>query len=183
MQKQVAAVLALLAVLGLGAPMASAQVDAATQAAIDAQRRVLEEWASNPIVVNAVKAKNASTPAADKAMTQERWEALKNYDEYVLSFVVNPVGRFLKASATPAVSEAFVSAADGTKVGFRRKPSNWSHKGKPKHDDPMRGRVWQGEVETDDSTGLQQIQVAVPVLDGGTPIGSLVAGLQLARLK
>ena len=38
-------------------------------------------------------------------------------------------------------------------------------------------------VEIDASTGLQQVQVAVPVMDGGKPIGSVVVGLQVARLK
>ena len=41
----------------------------------------------------------------------------------------------------------------------------------------------QGEVEVDESTGLQQVQIAVPVLDGGKPIGSLVVGLSLTKMK
>jgi hypothetical protein len=80
------------------------------------------------------------------------------------------------------VSEAFVSGADGGKVAFLGKTSNWSHKGKPKHDQPMSGKTWQGQVEVDESSGLQQVQVAVPVLDGGKPIGSLVVGLSVGKL-
>ena len=86
------------------------------------------------------------------------------------------------AKKNQVISEAFVSAADGTKVGFLAKTTSWIHKGKPKHDGPMTGKAWQGEVEKDQSTGLEQIQIAVPVLDGGTAIGSVVVGLQLARL-
>ena len=47
----------------------------------------------------------------------------------------------------------------------------------------MAGKTWQGPIEVDESTGLQQIQVAVPVLDSGKPIGSLVIGLSLAKLN
>ena len=47
---------------------------------------------------------------------------------------------------------------------------------------PMSGKTWQGEVEVDESSGLQQLQVAVPVLDSGKPIGSLVVGLSIGKL-
>jgi hypothetical protein len=75
-----------------------------------------------------------------------------------------------------------VSGADGSKVAFLTKPSSWSHAGKPKHDKPMTGKTWQGDVEVDASTGARQIQVSVPVLDGGKPIGSIVVGFSIAKL-
>ena len=81
------------------------------------------------------------------------------------------------------MSEAFVSSANGTKVAFLAKTTSWSHKGKPKHETPMTGKVWQGPLETDKSSGVQQIQVAVPVLDGGKPIGSLVVGYAISKLR
>jgi hypothetical protein len=46
----------------------------------------------------------------------------------------------------------------------------------------MSGKTWQGDVEIDASSGLQQVQVAVPVLDGGKAIGSLVVGLSIGKL-
>jgi hypothetical protein len=90
---------------------------------------------------------------------------------------------FLKSKKTEAISEAFVSDAQGNKVGFLAKTSNWNHKGKPKHDVPMTGKTWQGPVELDESTGLQQVQVAVPVLEGDKPVGSLVVGLAVSKLR
>jgi len=175
------------AVLGLVAAavnvLAAPGLDPATQAKVDAQVRYIESWASDPAIVAAVKGINAGAPAAHKAMTQEKWAALQPFDSFVLSFSGGPVGRFLKTRKNQVISEIFISAADGTKVAFLQKTSSWSHKGKPKHDVPMTGRTWQGDVETDASTGLQQIQVAVPILEGGKPIGTIVAGLQTARLK
>jgi hypothetical protein len=47
---------------------------------------------------------------------------------------------------------------------------------------PMSGQIWTGHVKLDDSTGLQMIQVGMPVLDGGKPIGSIVFGLRTDRL-
>ena len=46
----------------------------------------------------------------------------------------------------------------------------------------MSGKTWQGDVEVDESSGLRQMQVGVPVLDGRTPIGSLVVGLSIGKL-
>jgi hypothetical protein len=170
-------------VIGLGAAPAGAAVDPAMQAKIDAQVKAIQAWASGPAIVATVKSQNASTPATHKAMTQEKWTSLTGFDPFVLSFTSNAAAQVLKSKKDAVASEMFVSAADGTKVAFLAKTTSWSHKGKPKHEVPMTGKTWQGEPETDQSTGLQQIQVAVPVMDGGKPIGSLVVGLQVARLK
>lgn len=178
MKKIVTVVSLILAV----ASVAYAQLDAAVQAKVDARLKDLKAWAADPAVVTAVKAINTA-PAADVAgMTQDKWKGLSVLDPIVRGYSKNPTAEFLKTKKDAAVSEAFVSAADGTKVAFLTKPSNWSHKGKAKHDDPMAGKSWQGAVEVDESTGLQQLQVAVPVLEGDKPVGSLVVGLSLSKL-
>lgn len=153
------------------------------QAKVDARIKAIQTWAADPAVVAAVKAQNASLPADHAAMTQDKWKTAPVLDPLVRSFTKNPVAEVLKKNKDEAVSEAFVSDANGLKVGFLNKTSSWSHQGKPKHDVPMTGKTWQGEIEVDESTGLQQVQVAVPVLDGGKPIGSLVVGLALSKLN
>jgi len=50
------------------------------------------------------------------------------------------------------------------------------------HDAPMSGKTWYGQVEVDQSSGAQQIQLGIPVLDGGKPIGSIVIGLKVTKL-
>jgi hypothetical protein len=157
-------------------------LEADVQAKVDAQIKVVQAWAADAAVVKAVKEHNASLPADQAAMTQDKWKALTVLDPFVRGFSKNEAGALLKAKKTEAVTEAFLSGADGLKVAFLTKPSNWSHKGKPKHDVPMTGKTWQGPVEVDESTGLQQVQVAVPVMDGDKPIGSLVVGLSLTKL-
>ncbi len=154
----------------------------AVQTKVDARTNQVRIWAADPVLVNAVKAYNAAPPAASTAMTQDKWKTLPILDPFVRGFAKNPAGEFLKSKKADAVSEAFLSGIDGNKVAFLAKTTNWSHKGKPKHDVPMTGKTWQGAAEVDESTGLQQVQVAVPVLDGGKPIGSLVVGLSLAKL-
>jgi hypothetical protein len=165
-------------------PLWGQGLDPAVQAKVDAQIKLAQAWAAEPALVNAVKASNGSGPAGDYAtMTQDKWKSLSILDPAVRSFSKNAVAELLKGKKSEAVSEAFVSAAAGTKVAFLTKPTNWSHKGKSKHDAPMAGKTWQGAVEVDDSTGLQQVQIGVPILDDGKPIGSLVVGLSLSKLN
>lgn len=156
--------------------------DPAVQAKIDARIAEIKVWAADPVVIEAVKAHNAAVPADQAALNQDKWRALTVLDPLVRGFTKNAAGQFLKSKKSEAVTEAFLSDAKGFKVAFIAKTTNWSHGGKPKHDVPMTGKTWQGPVELDESSGLQQLQVAVPVLDGGAPIGSLVVGLSLLKL-
>lgn len=157
-------------------------LDATLQPKADAVVKQVKEWAADPVIVNAVKAANSAPSAEVAAMTQDKWKALPILDPFVRGFTKNAAGEFLKGKKSDVVTEAFLSSADGKKVAFLNKPSNWCHQGKPKHDVPMTGKTWQGPVEVDESTGLQQVQVAVPVMDGGKAIGSLVVGLGVAKL-
>jgi hypothetical protein len=169
--------------LCLAGPLVQAEgIDAAVQAKIDAQIKDAQTLAAAPVLVAAVKAHNAANAPENATMTQEKWKALPVLDPFVRSLSKNEAAQWLRSKKGAAVSEAFLSGANGLKVAFLAKTSNWSHQGKPKHDVPMSGKTWQGPVEMDESTGLQQIQIAVPVLDGGKPIGSLVVGLSLSKL-
>ncbi|MCX6951667.1 MAG: hypothetical protein NTV51_05725 [Verrucomicrobia bacterium] len=158
-------------------------LSSATQAKIDGQIREIATWAADPAIVEAVRAHNASVPTEQARLDQDKWRLLTVIDPIVRGFTKNPAGQALKARKTDLITEAFVSDAAGFKVAFLSKTTNWSHAGKPKHDVPMAGKTWQGPVEVDESSGQQQVQVAVPVLDGGKPIGSLVVGLSVTKLS
>lgn len=158
-------------------------ISPAVQAKLDAAIRDIAAWAADPVVIEGVRAHNAAVPAEQAALNQDKWRALTVLDPVVRGFTKTSVGAFLKSKKDDLITEAFVSDAAGLKVGFIAKTSNWSHKGKDKHDVPMTGKSWQGPVEVDESSGQQQVQVAVPVLDGGKPIGSLVVGLSITKLS
>lgn len=158
----------------------SAALTAEQKAALDKQVEMVKGWASNATIVAAAK---AGAGADYASMTQDAWKALPVLDAKVRALSKTPAAEVLKKNKTEAVSEAFLNAADGTKVAILSKTSNWSHKGKAKHDDPMAGKTWIGEVETDESTGAQQIQIAVPVMDAGKAVGSLCVGFTVSKLK
>ena len=178
-------ILSFLAVCGLFASATGAHaqaLDAALQSKIDEQIKAITAWAADPVIVDAVRAHNTSLPPEHAALNQDKWRALTVLDPLVRGFTKGPVGQFLKSKKSDLITEAFVSDAQGLKVGFIAKTSGWSHKGKPKHDVPMTGKPWQGPVEVDESSGMQQLQIAVPVLDAGKPIGSLVVGISVSKL-
>lgn len=181
MKSRLFLVLALLAIGFVGARAESLAPE--IQAKIDARIAALATWAADPIIVAAVRTQNTTPPADFAGVTQEKWRAFTVLDPFVRSFTKNAAGQFLKSKRDDVVTEAFVNDAAGQKVAFLAKTTNWSHKGKEKHEVPMTGKNWQGAVELDESSGQQQIQIAVPVLDGGKPIGSLVVGLSLNKIK
>jgi hypothetical protein len=160
----------------------AAQMAPELKAKVDAKARELNSWSTDTEMVSAVKAYNNEQPQASREMNNEKWKSLTILDPFVRSFSNNSLGQYLKGKKSPAVAEIFVSGADGGKVAFLSKTTSWSHKGKPKHDVPMTGKTWIGPIEMDESTGQQQVQVAVPVMDAGKPIGSIVVGLKTAAL-
>jgi len=171
----------LIAMIFASAPLALA-LDKITQDKVDKKKQVIVQWAADPMLVKAVKEFNTNPPTQAKELTQDRWEKLTILDDTVQYFQTSDAAKFLESKKEDWVSEAFVSAADGKKVGFLAKTSSWSHVGKAKHDMPMTGTTWQGKFEMDDSVGRMQVEIGVPVMDGDTPIGSLVIGIDVGKL-
>lgn len=174
----------LLAVLLCGSRWAAADsdMDPLLQARVHAKITEIRAWAAEEAIVNEVRQYNLAKSTQAAAMDQATWANTSVIDPFVRGLTKTPAAAVLKSKRSDLVAEAFLSGADGGKVAFLGKPSRWSHKGTPKHDLPMIGKSWQGEIELDESSGLRQLQVAVPVLDGGKPIGSLVVGLSVLQL-
>jgi hypothetical protein len=150
---------------------------------VEAKAKELLSWGADPKIVAAVKAYNTNPPAEAKGMTNEKWKGLSVLDPAVRAFTKNELGLYLKTKKDAVVGECFVSGADGGKVAFLNKTTSWSHQGKDKHSQPMAGKTFFGPVEVDESSGLQLVQIGVPVMDGGKPIGSIVVGLVVSKLK
>jgi len=95
-------------------------------------------------------------------MDQEKWKNLSIMDPAVRGLTKTPVAGLLKEKKDEFVTLSFLSDAKGRKVAFTAKTSNWSHAGNSKHDVPIAGKTWQGPIETNQATGLQQIQSRCP---------------------
>jgi hypothetical protein len=155
------------------------------QAELDKQKTVAGSWAASPVIVNSVLEQNRKGPIA--GMDNPRWKVTRRSDPVVTAFQSNPAGRFLKTKlddSRGAVSEAFLSAARGEKVAFVEKTTSYIHTGQAKFDVPFNsGNAWQGKAEFDESSQTYAIQISVPVLHEGKPIGALVVGVNLSYLE
>jgi len=169
-----------LAIAALSAQAAPLTAD--QKAKVESFLASLKALGSDPVVVKAVRDYNAALPPEAQGMTQAKWDGLSVLSPEVRSFAKNALAEYLKTKRVDAMAELFVSGAKGTKIAFFAKTTNWSHAGKPKHDVPMSGKTWIGEPELDQSSGKVSVQVSFPVVDGGKPIGSIVVGLEIAKL-
>jgi hypothetical protein len=161
------------------------QITPAIQAEIDRQKQVVAGWAADPVVVAAVKAQNGKGPISD--MDNAKWKSTRRSDPTVKAFQSSPAGQYLKGKVEGSggvFNEAFLNGGKGEKTAFVEKTSSYVHAGQAKHDVPYTsGKPWQGKPEFDESSQAYAIQVSVPVLDGGKPIGSLVVGVNLSHLE
>jgi sensor histidine kinase regulating citrate/malate metabolism len=153
---------------------------------LDRQFIALAKLSVDSHIVSAVETRNKEPSKIFTTMTQDVWAKTSKIDPLIKNLTKNPISDILKSAQknTPSLSEAFVSCADGTKVAFLSKTTSWNHKGKPKHDNPMKGLNWTGNIEVDESSGVKQIQISVPVFDkSNKPIGSIVVGYSISKLK
>jgi hypothetical protein len=140
-------------------------------------------WAASPIVVEAVLAQNQKGPIA--GMDNAKWKTVPESDALVKGFIDNETGKFLQAelAKTEGVCVgAFLNAAQGEKVAFTEKTGSYLHKGSAKFDVPFAtGKPWQGKPELEDK--IYVIQISVPVLSDGKPIGVLVVEIDGSKLE
>jgi hypothetical protein len=179
------AVLAALVVVPVVEAAQTLQVTPAMQGEIDKQKQVVAGWAADPTIVGAVKEQNAGAPIP--GMDNAKWKSVRRTDPLVTQFRSNAAGQFLRAKLAAGggiYNEAFLSAARGEKVGFAEKTTSYIHLGAAKFDVPFTtSKAWQGKPEFDESSQTYALQVSVPVLDSGKPIGVLVVGVSLGHLE
>jgi len=140
-------------------------------------------WAGSPIVIEAVLAQNKKGPIA--GMDNKKWKTVPEKDAVVQGFINNEAAKFLNAeiAKTEGICVGyFLNAAQGEKVAFSDKTGSYIHKGSAKFDVPFgTGKAWQGKPEWEDK--MYVIQISVPVLANGKPIGALVVEINGSKLE
>jgi hypothetical protein len=174
------------ALVAAAAPVRAFEITPAVQAELDRQKAAVVEWAAHPLVIGAVREQNSRGPIP--GMDNAKWKATRRSDPLVQAMVQAPAGVFLKRridASRGALDKAFISAARGEKVAFAEKTISYLHRGQEKFDVPMStGKPWQmAKPWFDESLQGYAVQVAAPVLDGGKPIGVIVASVPLAHLE
>jgi hypothetical protein len=161
-------------------PTQAQELSPEIKALLDLNIKKIKMLSTDTVIIAAVKEYNAAPPSS---LTNDAWAKLTLVSPQVTAITNNDISAYLKTKQIALITEMFINGADGGKVAFLMKTTYWNHKGKPKHDVPMQGNIWIGPLEIDASTGAYQIQAAIPVLDGTTPIGSIVIGFGLVQMK
>jgi hypothetical protein len=179
------AVVLLTGALPLASPAGAFEMTPAIQSELDRQKTVIAGWAADPAIVSAVKEQNGKGPI--DGMDNAKWKTTRRSDAMIKAFQANPAGQLLKAKVDGGggtFSEAFLNGAKGEKVAFVEKTTSYIHVGQAKFDVPFTtGKAWQGKHEFDESSQTYAIQVSVPVLADGKPVGALVVGVNLSHLE
>lgn len=163
-------------------PAFAAELTAEQKTKVEALLDSMSALGSDPKVVAAVKAQNAKLPDALKGVDNERWAALSSTSPEVQAVSHTELTRYLRGVVHHTVIELFISDAQGRKVALFTKTTSFTHKGHAKHEHPMQGKKWFGDLEVDKSTQQMQVQGSFPVLEKGKPIGSVVLGFWVPKL-
>jgi hypothetical protein len=171
----------LLTAFGVATPF-SAELSEAQKSKVEALLDTMSSLGKDPKVVAAVKAQNAKLPDLLKGLDNAKWTTLASTSPEVQAVSHTELTRHLRGVVHHTVIELFISDAEGRKVALFTKTTSFIHKGSPKHDQPMLGKKWIGDLELDKSTQQMQVQGSFPVLDKGKPIGSVVLGFWVPKL-
>lgn len=174
-----------LGLLVLAAQVVAFDITPAVQVELDKQKTVIAAWAADPVIAGAVKAQNATGPI--QGMDNPKWKTVRRSDAAVKALQQSPAGQLLKSkveAASGAFNEAFLNASRGEKVAFVEKTTSYIHAGQAKFDVPFTtGKAWQGKLEFDESSQTHAVQISVPVVADGKPVGVLVVGVNLTHLE
>jgi hypothetical protein len=149
--------------------------------------------AADPALIAAIKAQNAISSAYDQAQidaldTQWRAEVGASSKPLIDATLANPASAYLagvKQASAGKFTEIFAMDAKGLNVGQSDITSDYWQGDEDKWSQTFLvgpDAVHISDVEQDESTQIFQSQVSVPVVDGGTVIGAITVGVDVAGL-
>ena len=151
----------------------------APQKAFELASGELKAYGGDPIIVNAVKQKNAKgeTLAEIKKLDAE-WKKTAGIDDYMKALMDSECGQYLQKLLDDKkyLSEAFVMDKLGANVAMADKTSDYWQGDEAKFIECNKGEagtVHVSDVEFDESAQVYSVEVSVPVLDGGEMIGAI----------
>ncbi|ARU02939.1 cache domain-containing protein [Yoonia vestfoldensis] len=152
------------------------------------------DWATDPIIVDAIIAQNAITGRYDQAKIDELdalWMAQAGMPGVPLidDVLQNPTSDFLRqrvAASAGTISEVFVMDARGLNVAAAEATSDYWQGDEAKFSETFPkgpNAMHFGEVELDGSSGEVQAQVSISIVDStGAVVGAMTIGINLSTL-
>jgi hypothetical protein len=159
------------------APMAMAEpISPAMQKLVDSYAAKLTQWASNPIVVRAAKASNAS--GGIPGMTPAKWTEMSDTDPAVTAIITSPAGKFVDSLESKEINKVVVRDKTGNVVAATTKVVLYNVSHRPVFKTAITGTPWQqDQVQKDVTTQMMSVQIAVPIKDGADIVGVMHAAI------
>lgn len=144
------------------------------QSKVDGYKKKLVEWAANPAIVAAVKESNAKGGLV-AGMSNAKWDELADADPVVKGFQSSAAGKLVtKWEEDKGINKLYARDEKGNLVAGSNKPLLYNVASRGPFQAGIKGQVWDsGSVKPDPTTQAKSVQLGVPILDGGKPIGVL----------
>jgi hypothetical protein len=158
-------------------PAQAGELPADLTAKATAATRQLLQWAADPVVITAVREANSHDAGG---MNNGKWTDVAATDPIAKSITHGKVGTLITKweSVDSNLNKLVLRDQKGNAVGASMKPLLFNNANRPQFAHAIKGHPWiAAEVKPDPLTQVPSVQVGVPVLDGGTPIGVLHAGV------
>jgi len=160
----------------------------APQQVIDLANSTLAALGSDPVIVQAVRDENAK--GKTMAQIQEKdtaWKAFAGIADYMKAIMDSECGKHARKiqESAPYYAEIFVMDNQGANVAMTDKTSDYWQGDEDKFQKSFAngtGAVFVDEVKFDDSAQTYQVQVSVPVMDGGKAIGAITIGIDVDKI-
>lgn len=149
----------------------------------------LAAYGKDPVLVAAVKAKNAKGETLEEAKAiHKKWAATQGMDDLMKSVQNGPAGDRLREilKSKPYFVEGFLMDKNGANVAMAAKTSNYWRGDKAKFLEAYKdgkGGTYVTPVSFDESSQVYSSQISVPVMDGKACIGVLTLGVDAAKVK
>lgn len=157
-----------------------------TPATVTALIPVIKKWGEDPVLIAAVKEQNAKAMTLDQIQKRDKeWMETTGMDDQMKAIMKNAAAQELdKLEATkPYFFESILMDNQGANVAMTNKTSDYWQGDETKFTNAFKvGGVDIGKSKFDDSAKAYLIQVSVPVLEAGKPIGALCVGINLDEL-
>lgn len=166
-----------------------AAADAVPEKVVTLAKTTIARLGTAPEVVKAVKAQNAKgATLADVQALDKKWMSTPGVADFMKALIESECGAYLKKvqAGAPYYSEIFVTDKLGANVAMTGKTSDYWQGDEPKFTESFkggRGEIFVSDVAFDKSTQTYVVHVSVPVKDGATTIGVLVAGVSVEKVK
>ena len=160
---------------------AFAQLPANVAEKIEYYKAMLSQWATNSTIVDAVKASNTAG-GLDPSMTNEMWDDLLENDPTVTRYKNSAAGKLLTDwEMHQSIDKLYVRDMKGRLVAMSQtKPLLYDLSTRPGFVNTMQGQAWvDTEIKPDPTTQTLSVQLRVPILDSGKPIGIIHTGVPI----